>query len=317
MVRCFCAGRPGRCSAGILIVLFLLLFPIATEAAEPGILQEVIVIRSPGAGPGVAVQHEMLVWNFEPETVERIELPVISGAVDVQGVGETEGMLRWEEGRLIDPRPLAPGEQRIYQLTYSVPVPSVPLVLQRRLPYPVVVTDFWIEERFRLTGIGVALVEQGVVEPDLGEGRFDHYEMFGERVSDRWQVVVEPVVRRSGLPVLGGHAFHSDPGTILAGSGVLWIVLAGVGLAAVAAVYRMRSSRDEGPPGDAAPVDAREAHLKDMIVELDLLHRRGGVPDEEYRERRAALKEELLRHLAGRKRGVETQRRHPEVQSDA
>lgn len=281
-----------------MIPLLLLGFGAFTNdaAAQVEIVSEQMFLIASQQGPDINVLHLMTIRNVGFDTVQEVELPVPYQATQIVADNVPIESLWLEATRVADQRPIAPGESRNYVLQYIVPVRTVPLALQRNMPYPSDHVTLWLDSsRYRATGVGPGEGPRGALTfrgYETFEGvTFGIYQMEGVPVVDTWQVVIEPIDRREHMKPLDNNLVHGDPTVFFAAIkewAIPWLFPWGVcvavlGMLGVLLVRRRRH-------GDSSALK----RLKDSLVDLDMRFRRGEMDELTYRHMRNELKEEAL-----------------------
>jgi hypothetical protein len=180
--------------------------------------------------------------------------------------------------------PLRAGETSELAISFSLPYSRRAAVTQS-VPLPVNgVTMITADDAPDLSGEG--LMDQGL--RDMGGPVFHSYELPGLEAGDQFEVKIS-----------GAHpaAESIDPSSLLIfGVGVLGLTMIGAG------IYLWRTQRqeqgDERTAEDSPAADADRQALIQAIAELDDMFQSGGIPENEYRAKREALKQELKEILS-------------------
>ncbi len=291
-----------RCLILCQLVLWIS-FGAATHqaAAQIEIVSDQMFLIASEQGPDMHVLHLLTVRNVGFDEVQEILLPVPLQATEIVANNVPPESLGLEATRVVDQRPIAPGESRNYVLQYELPVRSIPFALQRNMPYPADLVTLWVDSgRYRAMGVGPGEGPRGALRffgyETLEGVTFGVYQMEGVPAVDVWQVVLEPVNRRENMRLLNNHLIHGDPGTFFASLKdrvTPWLFPWGLVLVGGVVGVLLMMRRRAGSAGRPAELPALRT-LKDSLVDLDMRFRRREIDEIAYREMRSRLKEEAL-----------------------
>lgn len=263
------------------------------EAPDVEMVWELMVLNR--APDGVQVAHLMHVINMGPRQATSVPLTVPEGA---RWMDVPEPLLA-EDGRAVDPRPLAVGEERRYLVAYEIPWQRLPMAVRRPMLYPTHELHIWVRSgELEVRGVNV---RAGGTE-DFEGVPVDTYAMVGLQPHPAWQIVLDS--GHSGtnrLPSLSPLGHRSDPVDILRTRPLPKIILGVLAVLAVfALIQRMRPARPQTDAEDvaaagAASGTAREIEeLKAEIVRVDVAFENGELDEATYKELRGRLKERLM-----------------------
>jgi hypothetical protein len=199
-----------------------------------------------------------------------LELPIPPGAFNfAPQSGISAPLVAAPDGLVATSDPVLPGDSDLSYL-YAVTVPRSGWSMTRPVVYPTARVEVLVEPGLRLSGPGFTFRQR----IPIGKRSFRRYEAGAMAPGTTLAAEVTPI---------GSKAW------------TLWLGLAAVlafVLAAAFGIPRLLRRSGDQPAGDQPAGERRR--LIEEIAALDEAHEAGGVPDAEYRARRARLKDRLV-----------------------